>query len=289
MGARVIDGRAIAKRIRAEVKAEVAELAEVGKAPRLVAVQVGENPASAIYLRNQKKGCEKAGIEFRVDALPADASEADLIAHLRTLGMDAEVTGIILQLPLPDHLDPRRAQAALVPSKDVEGVHPANLGMVTYARRTLFPCTALSVLELLESEGITLEGAEAVVVGHSNIVGKPAALLLMDRLATVTVCHIATQDLAFHTRRADIVVVAVGKPGLITADMVKPGASVIDIGINRVEGPEGKMITVGDVAYDEVAEVAGAITPVPGGAGPVTVAMLLRNTVSAARLQAERG
>lgn len=284
MGARIIDGKAIAERIRGEVAAEVAALRAEGRTIRLCAVAVGENPASEVYLRNQRRGCEKAGFEFDLQRLPADTPEDEVVAFVEERGADPRVTGMILQLPLPPGLDPRRVQAAIPARKDVEGVHPANLGMVTYAGRALYPCTALSALLCLESAGVTFRGAEAVVVGHSNIVGKPTALLLLDRLATVTVCHIGTRDLAAHTRRADILVVAVGKAGLITGDMVKAGAAVVDIGINRVETDDGKGRITGDCDFDSVAAVAGAITPVPGGAGPVTVAMLLRNTVTAARL-----
>jgi len=276
-----IDGTAIAARVRAEAAAEVARLRAAGRPPFLVAVAVGEDEASEMYLRNQKRGCEAAGIDFHIERFEVTIAEESLLRYLARIGGQDFVTGIILQMPLPPHVDACRAQAMLPLHKDVEGVHPANLGMVAYGRRTLFPCTALSVLEILDAGNVQCRGAEAVVVGHSTIAGKPTALLLLDRLATVTVCHVETRDLASHTRRADILVVAVGKPGLVRGDMVKPGATVVDIGINRVGGR-----TVGDCAFDEVIRVAGAVTPVPGGAGPVTVAMLLRNTVAAARLQA---
>ncbi len=282
MAATPIDGRALAERLRGEAAAAVAAM---GAPPSLRAVALGENPASDVYLRSQRRGCEAAGIGFSLDRLPAATPEADLLSHLAALGGDASVTGVILQMPLPAHVDARRAQAGIPPLKDVEGVHPANLGSLVRGGEGLYPCTALSILACLEAGGASFAGAEAVVIGHSTIVGKPTALLLLDRLATVTVCHVETRDLAAHTRRADLLVVAVGKAGLVRGDMVKPGAIVVDVGINRVDGPGGTHRIVGDCDFDSVAAVAGAFTPVPGGPGPVTVGMLLRNTVAAARLQ----
>lgn len=290
MAARRLDGTAVADRLRERVRADVAALAGRGRPPCLVAVQVGEDPASAVYLRTQRRTCEALGIAYRLETVPADTRVDALRARLATFAARPEVTGVILQRPLPPHIPARALQDAIPPLKDVEGTNPANLGMVLYGRPTLLTCTALSVQALIREAGLRLEGAEAVIVGHSEIVGKPTALLLLDALATVTVCHVATRDLAAHTRRADLLVVAVGKPGLVRRDMVKPGACVIDVGITRVPGPPGPggaptTRTVGDVAPD-VAEVAGWLTPVPGGVGPVTVAMLLRNTVECARIQA---
>ncbi|MHC5020176.1 MAG: bifunctional 5,10-methylenetetrahydrofolate dehydrogenase/5,10-methenyltetrahydrofolate cyclohydrolase [Planctomycetota bacterium] len=280
MTARLLDGKALAARIRSTLQGRIAQLREAGKPPSLVAVQVGEHPASEIYLRNQRRRCEDNGVAYRLDSLPGDASLAQVVEHLDGLGGDPAVTGIIVQRPLPAQVPGQALQIAIPPMKDVEGTNPINLGMVMYGRPTLMTCTALAVQALIRESGIALRGAEAVVVGHSEIVGKPVALALLDALATTTVCHIATQDLAAHTQRADLLVVAVGKAGLITPAMVKPGAVVIDVGINRVGDK-----TVGDCEAG-VAEVASAITPVPGGVGPVTVAMLLRNTVECARVQA---
>jgi len=237
-----------------------------------------------VYLASQSRACQRIGVRYRNDRLAAGATQEALAAHLRALASDPRVTGIILQLPLPAGLDARAAQGLLDPRKDVEGVHPENLGRTAGARGLLTPCTAAAAVHILEAEGVPLRGAEIVMVGHSEIVGKPAALMLLDRLATVTVCHVGTRDLAAHTRRADVVLVAVGKAGLIRKDMLRPGAVVVDIGINVVDDGAGGSRVVGDVAPD-AAEVAGLLTPVPGGVGPVTVAILLRNTVRAARLQ----
>lgn len=283
MTAHRVDGRALARAIEARVAEQVEELSKEGPV-RLVAVAVGEEGASDVYLRTQSRGCQRVGIRFRTARLPAGVSQAGLHTALDALGSDQRVTGIILQMPLPDGLDARAAQDAIATRKDVEGVHHHNLGRVAGARGILQPCTAKAAVHILEAEGVEFEGAEAVMVGHSEIVGKPAALMLMDRLATVTVCHIATRDLAEHTRKADIVIVAVGKAGLVRGDMLKPGAAVVDVGINVVQDAEGKSRVVGDVAEDAW-ETAGILSPVPGGVGPVTVAMLLHNTVMAARMQ----
>jgi methylenetetrahydrofolate dehydrogenase (NADP+)/methenyltetrahydrofolate cyclohydrolase len=277
--ARIVDGKTLARAIEARAAEEVVRLSK-SRPLRLVAVSVGGGAASEVYLRHQRKACERAGIEYVLDRQPASTPQSALLARLETLCADVAVTGVILQLPLPEGLNARAAQDALDPDKDVEGVHRDNLGMVAGGRARLAPCTARAAVHILESEGVALQGAECVVVGHSEIVGKPAAMLLLDRLATVTVCHVGTRDLAAHTSRADVVIVAVGKAGLIRADMLKPGAAVVDVGINVL--PDGSV--VGDVAPD-AAEVAGLLTPVPGGVGPVTVAMLLANTVVAAKLQ----
>jgi len=315
--AQIIDGNAVADRIVAELAAEVAKLKAAGRGPLLVAVQVGENAASRVYIKNQKESCEKIGISYRLDELPATTTQADLAAHIGKLNADPRVTGVILQMPLPEGLDPRAAQRAIGFEKDIEGMHPANMGRVVYGDAAQAPCTAHGAyllarsLELPPSHdplpefakrviaaGKTtagLYGKNVVVVGHSEIVGKPLALLFLDSFCTVSVCHIATKNLAEMARQADILCVAVGKPGLIKAEMIKPGAAVIDIGINRVPdiGPDGKQLlnkkgkpamkTVGDVDYEKACAVAGWITPVPGGVGPMTVAMLLKNVVEAAR------
>ncbi len=281
----LLDGRALANSIREEFEAEVDSLIEAGRKPRLVVVQVGENEASAAYIRGQRRGAEKWKLDFELKTLPGDSTEAFVRKTLRELNKDREVSGILLSLPVPAGLPTRSLQHEIHPTKDVEGVHPENIGGLLWARYGLLPCTALAALALIDTSGVQVEGKQAVVVGHSEIVGKPAALLLLAKNATVTVCHKYTADVAAHTRQADILVVAVGKAGLITADMVKPGATVVDVGINAVpsdEGP-GRMRLVGDVDFEGVSKKVAAITPVPGGVGPVTVAMLMRNTVLAAR------
>jgi len=270
----------MARALDAKIADEVATVSKDGPL-RLVAVSCDDGAgASGVYMRSQANACERVGIRYRTDRLPANTRQETLHAHLRMLAADALVTGIILQLPLPAGISGRAAQDAIDLRKDVEGVHNDNLGRVVGGRAVLAPCTARAAIHILEAEGVALRGAECVVVGHSEIVGKPAALLLLDRLATVTVCHIGTRDLASHTRRADVVIVAVGKAGLVRGEMLKKGAAVVDVGINVT--PDGKV--VGDVAPD-AAEVAGLLTPVPGGVGPVTVSMLLQNTVTAAKLQ----
>ena len=298
MAAQIIQGRDIARRIRDNLRAEVAALRQRGAKPHLVAVALGEHPSSKLYVQNQKRSCEELGIRFTLQLLDPDCAEAALLEHVQTLNRDPDVTGMILQLPVPPVINPRRVHMAIAPEKDVEGMNPINLGLVIYGRPNLAPCTAMGAVELIRSTGIERRGKEAVVVGHSEIVGKPISLLLLHELATTTVCHVATQDLAMHTRRADILVVAVGKPNLIRGDMIKPGAVVIDVGINVIakkdvhgnllydENHLPRTATVGDVNFDEAAQVAGHITPVPGGVGPLTVAMLLTNVVAAARVQA---
>lgn len=281
---RLLDGRDLAERIRADFAPRLDRLVARGHLPRLVVVEVGENQAARSYIRGQRRGADAWGIEFDLRTLPASTDEKGVRRVLRELNADPRVTGILLAMPLPAGLGARALQQTIRPAKDVEGVHPENLGGCLYGRYGLLPCTALAAMALLEDSGTDLRGKEAVVVGHSEIVGKPVALLLLAQDATVTVCHKDTRDLAAHTRRADVVVVAVGKPNLIRADMVKPGALIIDIGINAVPDAEdpGRMRLVGDVDFDAVAPIAGAITPVPGGVGPVTVAMLMRNTLLAA-------
>ena len=279
-----LDGRALGARLAEEARPRLEALVEAGRQPRLVVVEVGENQASRSYIRGQRRGASRWGLEFAVRTLPATTNEAGVKRVLRELNADPRVTGILLAMPLPAGLGARSLQRLIKPSKDVEGIHPENLGGCLYGRYGLLPCTPLACMALLESAAVDLRGKNAVVVGHSEIVGKPVALLLLAQDATVTVCHKETQDLAAHTRQADVLIVAVGKPGLITADMVKPGAVVVDVGINAVPDPDeaGKVRIVGDVDTDAVMEKAAAITPVPGGVGPVTVAMLMRNTLLAA-------
>ncbi len=293
MAATVIDGTAVAARIREAVAEQVRGLAEEGARPRLTAVLVGEPPAGRLYAASQQRHCDRVGIAYTLDQLPATITQAALIDHVHDLNRDPAVTGIMLHLPVPEGIDPAAVQFHIDPYKDVEGVNPANIGLVFYGKPIIAPCTALAVVELIHETGVTIRGAQVVVVGQSEIAGKPITLFLLQEMATVTGCHVATVDLAAHTRRADILIVAVGKAGLITADYVNPGAVVIDVGINRVQRPDGHggqtTVTVGDVDYDTVVEQAGFITPVPGGVGPVTVATLLKNTVEAVEKQRAAG
>ena len=287
MAAELLKGAPIAERIREELAAEIAALKAKGVTPSLAALQVGENPASAVYVGQQRKNAEKLGISYRLEELPADSSQKFVADFIGKLNQDPSVTGIILQMPVPEGLDARALQALIDPAKDVEGVSPANMGWVVFGRPTLAPCTALGVVELINSTGVELYGKEVVVVGHSDIVGKPVALLLLDKFATTTVCHIGTGErgvLPDHVKRAEILVVAVGKAGLIKGEWVKEGAIVVDVGINRV----GDKL-VGDVEFEPAAERAAYITPVPGGVGPLTVTILMRNTVAAAKRQKGMG
>jgi methylenetetrahydrofolate dehydrogenase (NADP+)/methenyltetrahydrofolate cyclohydrolase len=245
-------------------------------------VLVGGDRAAGIYAENQAKTCAAVGIDYRLHRLPDGAGYDDIAGRILLLNTEDDVRAIMLHLPLPSGVDHERIQALIAPEKDVEGVNPANIGNVVYGRRSLVPCTALASVEMIESTGVELRGARCVIVGASNIVGKPIAVLLMRAEATVISTNKFTRGIADLTRSADVLVAAAGVPGLIKGDMVKPGAVVIDVGINRVAGPDGKSLTVGDVAFDEAREVAGFISPVPGGVGPMTVAMLLRNTVDAA-------
>ena len=297
MTARIIDGQALATTIIRELEPQIAELKAKDRAPHLVAVQVGENAASRVYVRNQEKCCQEVGISYTLLELPPEMTAQTLTARIEQLNADPKVTGIILQMPLPPGLNAREMQWRIAPQKDVEGMNPANMGYVVYGRPRLAPCTAMAVYELVKFSGVEIKGAEVCLVGHSEIVGKPATMLLLDAFATTTTCHIATRDLKSHSKLADILIVAVGKAGLIRADMIKPGATVIDVGINRVnvldaagqpvldDKGKQKKKTVGDVDFAPACEVAGAITPVPGGVGQVTTAILLRNTVHAAQMQ----
>ena len=292
MPAIILDGAAYAAEIRAEVTRQVAWHNAHHGPIRLVAVLVGGDAAGRIYAESQRKLSVKVGVQYELIELPEGATQVELLTVIDRLNTDQGVTGIILQLPLPPHIDTAAAQYRIDPYKDVEGVNPANIGLLFYGEPIIAPCTALAVTELVRRSGVTERGANAVVIGQSRIVGKPVTMFLLERMATVTGCHIATRDLAAHTRQADILVVAVGKPRLVGADLVKPGAVVIDVGINRIteRDPDGREVrrTVGDVDFEAVAAVAGAISPVPGGVGPLTVAMLLRNTVEAARKQLAR-
>jgi len=279
MSARVIDGKAIAATVRERVAAEVAaHAAEQGRTPVLATVIVGDDPASEIYVRNKHRACEEAGMRSVHHGLAAETSESELLELVRELGGDPDVDGILVQLPVPQHIDPDRVVAAIDPGKDVDGLTPANAGLLAHGMPGLVPCTPAGVMELLRHEGVELEGAEAVVVGRSKLVGVPVARLLLGANATVTVCHSRTRDLTATCRRADLLVAAVGVPRLLGADAVKPGSVVIAVAMNRTE--EG---LCGDVDYAPAAEVAAAITPVPGGVGPMTIAMLLVNTLAAAR------
>jgi len=322
MAAKIIDGEAVADQIKQHVQEDANDLKSKGRAPHLVAVQVGENPASRMYTKMQAKNCDSVGIEYDLRTFPDDISQADLISEIGKLNDDDSVTGMILQMPLPRGIDARQVQVTIAPEKDVEGMHPVNMGRLFYGGGHVAPCTPMAAVELLKKTEPDIAGKETVVVGHSEIVGKPIAMLLLESLdasPTVTVCHIATKDLAAHTRRAEVLFVAAGvsqarwlgynrrrkkgedveapdlKP-LVTADMLKEGAIVIDVAINRipkgfdengepVKNKKGKraMKTVGDVDYEGALDKVAAITPVPGGVGPVTVAMLLKNTIACAK------
>lgn len=276
MPAQLLDGRQIAQRIRARLRSVRDSL---GPRPiRLVSLEIGQNPAAAIYVRNQARAAAEVGIEMEAVNLPLGTTEAQLLDAIGARNASADVAGLLVQRPLPPGIDPRTVQSAIAPHKDVEGMHPANMGSILYREPLLPPCTAAAAQHLILATGLDLRGTETVVVGHSEIVGKPIAILLLHHLSTVTVCHVGTRHLADHTRRADILVVAVGKAGLVHGDMIKPGACVIDVGINQ--GASGQI--VGDVDFASTSQVAGHLTPVPGGVGPVTVAMLLRNTLRAA-------
>lgn len=286
MSATIIDGTAIAARVRQQTAEGIARLKQAGHPVHLVAVIVGATPAAEIYAQRQAEACRAIGIEYNLLAIPEDISNKDLRTEIRRLSADKSITGIMLHMPMPTHIDVARVQYEIDVVKDVEGVNPANIGYVFYKHVVIAPCTAMAAVELIKTTGVPLEGAEAVVVGASHIVGKPIALLLTEQMATVTITHIATRDLKSHTRRADIVVAAAGKAGLITSDHVREGACVIDVGINRVTLPDGTKKTVGDVDFDAVKQKAAFITPVPGGVGPMTVAMLLRNTLRSAEILA---
>jgi methylenetetrahydrofolate dehydrogenase (NADP+)/methenyltetrahydrofolate cyclohydrolase len=292
MAARIIDGKQVAAEMREELKAQVAELAKQGVRPGLGVVLVGDNPASQSYVTAKEKACEEIGIYSDDNRLPARTPQADLMALVQRMNRDPKIHGILVQLPLPDPLNEAEVLLAIDPSKDVDGFHPMNVGKMVVGEKAFLPCTPHGVVQLLLRSDVRLEGANVVIVGRSNIVGKPLANMLIQKSptgnATVTVCHTRTRDVAEHTRRADIVIAAAGKPNTITADMIRPGAVVIDVGVNRIEDPTKKsgFRLVGDVDFDAVREKASLITPVPGGVGPMTITMLLYNTVQSARMAA---
>lgn len=293
MAATIIDGRKIAEKVREEVRQEIARMKSAHDyTPGLATVLVGEDAASATYVRMKQRMCEKLGIRSIGHTLPADASQEEVEELVSELNADPGVNGILVQLPLPGHVDEEAVLNSIDLEKDVDGFHPVNIGRLAMkGREPLFiPCTPYGIMVLLEETGVELSGAEAVVVGRSNIVGLPVAMLLQQANATVTICHSRTRDLAGHTKRADVLIAAVGRPEMITGEMVKPGATIIDVGVNRVDDPDSERSyrLVGDVAYDSAAEVAGAITPVPGGVGPMTIAMLMKNTLRAAQIALER-
>ena len=277
MAAQILDGKAMSASLRAEITERVAKLKERGVTPGLAVILVGNDPASEIYVRNKGNGCAETGMYSRTISMPEETSQEELEAAIDALNADDAIHGILVQLPLPKHLDEQAALAKILPEKDVDGFHLINAGHMLTGTDGVVACTPRGALYMIKSTGMNLSGMEAVVIGRSNIVGKPMAMLLMRENCTVTICHSRTKDLAEHTRRADILVAAVGKAGFVTADMVKPGAIVIDVGINRVDGK-----VRGDVDFDAVKEVAGWITPVPGGVGKMTITMLLMNTVEAA-------
>jgi methylenetetrahydrofolate dehydrogenase (NADP+)/methenyltetrahydrofolate cyclohydrolase len=292
MPAKILDGKAIAADIRNEVEARIAAYTVRHGPIRLCAILIGSDRGARIYADSQRMRCLHAGVQHELLELSEETTQEQLLAEIDCLNADPTVTGIMLQLPLPDGLDPAAAQYRIDPYKDVEGVNPANIGWLFYDAPIIAPCTALAVMEMIRRSGAEVRGAEAVVVGQSRIVGKPISMFLATQMATVTACHIATRDVTAHTCKADILVVAVGKPRIIGPEHVKPGAVVIDVGINTVREPDanGKTVrkTVGDVDFERVAPLASAISPVPGGVGPVTVAMLLRNVVEAAQKQLDR-
>jgi len=279
--AKLLSGRDIASEIRLGLKSDVERLKEVGVQPGLAVVIVGDDPASRIYVNNKKKACEEIGIRSFEYALPAETSEEEIIDLIKTLNCDKSVHGILVQLPLPRHINEEKVLLEIDPDKDVDAFHPANVGKIMIGNYRFLPCTPAGVIEMIHRTGIDLKGSECVVVGRSNIVGKPMAMLLLHEHATVTVCHSRTKDLKSVCKRADVLVVAVGKPKLIKADFIKPGAVVIDVGTNRMEN--GKLC--GDVDFEEAKKVASYITPVPGGVGPMTIAMLMKNTVKAAEMR----
>ena len=278
MPAQIIDGKALAESVRAALRTKVAALAARGVRPGLAAILAGTDPASRVYVRNKVRACEDTGVHSEVHEFPERVSEGELLQRIAKLNADPRIHGVLVQLPLPGKVDASRVLAAIAPTKDADGFHAESLGALVQGRPGFVPGTPAGVMALLEHAGVPLAGRHAVIVGRSTVVGKPAALLLLQKDATVTICHSRTPDLAAVTRQADILVAAVGRAKLITADMVKPGACVIDVGINR--SADGKL--VGDVDFDTVKDVAGWITPVPGGVGPMTVAILLVNTVKAA-------
>ncbi len=280
MAAQIIDGKALALTIREGIGQDVAVLEkDTGIKPGLAAVLVGDDPASAVYVRNKKRACEKAGLYPQEHILPASTTQDSLLSLIHELNADPKIHGILVQLPLPSHIESKAILQAVSPDKDADGFHPVNVGRLVEGDPVFVPCTPKGVIHMIDSTGVDISGKRAVVIGRSNIVGKPVAMLLLHRHATVTICHSRTKDLADVVHEADIVIAAIGKPLFVTPDMVKDGAVVIDVGINRL--PDGKL--VGDVDFDRVRERASWITPVPGGVGPMTIAMLLQNTLESAK------
>ena len=291
MPATIIDGEAIAGQIKAELRREIEELGRRGVVPGLAVVLVGDDPASETYVRNKTKACAELGIFSITERLPRDASERIVLELVARLNLDRKIHGLLVQLPLPEHINEQRVLNAISPEKDVDGIHPMNLGKLMLGEPEFVACTPHGIQEMLLRSGIDPSGKHVVIIGRSNIVGKPLANILMQKRkganATVTICHTGTKDVSGHTRAADIIVAAAGKPKTVTADMVKDGVVVIDVGMNRVQDPTAKRgyRLVGDVDYEEVRKKAGAISPVPGGVGPMTIAMLLANTVKSAKMK----
>jgi methylenetetrahydrofolate dehydrogenase (NADP+)/methenyltetrahydrofolate cyclohydrolase len=279
LAGKLIDGKAAAKEFREEIKKEVNELKAQGVVPGLAVILVGDDPASHTYVRNKEKGCKEVGIHSEIFQYPATISEAELLDKIRELNEDKQIHGILVQLPLPSHISESKVIDTISPEKDVDGFHPVNVGKMVIGKEGFLPCTPYGIMKLLEREKINLQGKRAVVIGRSNIVGKPAGLLLLQRNATVTYCHSKTEDLSYHTKQADIIIAAVGKAKFLKAEDVKEGAIIIDVGMNRDEN--GKLC--GDVDFESVREKASFITPVPGGVGPMTITMLLYNTVQSAK------
>jgi methylenetetrahydrofolate dehydrogenase (NADP+) / methenyltetrahydrofolate cyclohydrolase len=307
MMARVIDGARIGREIREEVRLEAAELRRSGVVPGLAAVLVGNNPASTVYVRSKIKACEDLGLHSEYIRLPEETTTQDLLRRIEVLNQKSEIDGILVQLPLPKQVDEPSVLLSLDPAKDVDGLHPINVGNLALGRKSLRPCTPSGVIEILRRENIPMKGSHAVIIGRSSLVGKPLAFLLLQEHATVTICHSRTRDLAGVAKRGDILVAAIGRPAMITADFVKPGAVVIDVGINKIEedalpkflqaepalgaqyeknkAENKSYVLAGDVNFSSVSAVASALTPVPGGVGPLTIAMLMKNTVQAARIR----
>ena len=286
---RLLYGKHVRKAVFADVKRDLENLSKAGKLGRLVSVAIGDVEEVAVYIRGQARAAAEVGMPFDEQHWPASLSQEECKQRLIEMNDDPDVVGVVLQRPVPEHLNIRSLQSAIHPLKDVEGMNPASIGNIVYNDTALAPCTAAASVEMIRATGLNLEGLEVVIVGHSEIVGKPAAFMLMAEGATVTVCHHMTRSVAAHTRRADAVLVAVGVPGLLTADMVKPGAAVIDIGINQITAEDGTTRIVGDADTENVANIASWTTPVPGGVGPVTVAILLRNAVYAMKKQISLG
>lgn len=285
--ARILDGNALSAKVRGRLAERAEALKLLGVTPCLAVILVGEDPASAVYVRNKAAACEKIGMRSLKDVYPADVDPAVVFARIAQLNADPTVHGILVQLPLPKQFDTDAVLEAIDAEKDADGFHAENVGALVQGQPRFIPCTPYGIMEMLRSENVQLKGAEAVIVGRSNIVGKPMAMLLMQASCTVTICHSQTRDLAFHTRRADILVAAIGRAKMITGDMIKPGATVIDVGINRLPPEQGGKLC-GDVDFESAKEVAGLITPVPGGVGPMTITMLLANTIEAAERAANK-